>query len=228
MIKKLLQPLALGVILLLAACAESSYETHQTYFFPQYPGGMNFYADQESDTIHLISLDSWTARSATSWLKVSPESEKIPAGYIGDTRLTITSEKNTTGKNRIGWIEVKSYSNLGMIINQSHWLNITMPRPTYNMAPDFSTKEATFKMHLFPHTSDTTIVFKVYQNDATLSSNAEWLVPQTDKFEKGEHKVSLSITPNSGNTERNATLTLTSGGISTPINIVQLTESNEQ
>lgn len=228
MMKKLFQPLALGIILLLAACAESGYETHQTYFFPQYPGGMNFYADQESDTVHLISLDSWTARSATSWLKVNPESEKIPAGYIGDTRLTITSEKNTTGKNRIGWIEVKSYSNLGMIINQSHWLNITMPRPTYNMAPDFSTKEATFKMHLFPHTSDTTIVFKVYQNDATLSSNAEWLVPQTDKFEKGEHKVSLSITPNSGNTERNATLTLTSGGISTPINIVQLTESNEQ
>ena len=64
MMKKLFQPLALGIILLLAACAESGYETHQTYFFPQYPGGMNFYADQESDTVHLISLDSWTARSA--------------------------------------------------------------------------------------------------------------------------------------------------------------------
>ena len=228
MIKKLLQPLALGVILLLAACAESSYETHQTYFFPQYPGGMNFYADQESDTIHLISLDSWTARSATSWLKVSPESETIPTGYIGGTRLTISAEKNTTGENRTGWIEVKSYSNLGMVINQSHWLNISLPRPIYNMATDFSTKKATFKMNLFPHTSDTTIVFKVYQNDATLSSNAEWLVPQTDKFEKGEHKVSLNITPNTDNTERNATLTLTSGGISTPISIVQLAKSNEE
>lgn len=227
MMKKNLHLLVTSALLLLTACTESNYEMHQTYFYPQHPGGMNFFADQLSDTVHIVSFDSWTARSATSWISVSPESEEVPAGYIGDTRLTIKTEANTTGKNRSGFFEVKSYSNIGMAVNQSHWLNIEHPRPIYNAAVDFSDKVASFKMDVFAHTADTTITFTVYQNAATLVSDADWFVPKAGSFEKGKHEVSITVTPNTSNQERTAKLTLTSGGISTPIQIIQQAKKEE-
>ncbi|MBQ5909468.1 MAG: hypothetical protein IIW85_03980, partial [Bacteroidaceae bacterium] len=55
-------PLLVSVIALcFAACTESSYEYHQTYFYPQQPGGKMMYADQTLDTTRVISYDSWTA-----------------------------------------------------------------------------------------------------------------------------------------------------------------------
>lgn len=227
MIKKSLYFLLTSALLLLTACTENKYEVHQTYFYPQYPSGMNFFADQQSDTIHVVSYDSWTALTATSWLSISPESEEIPVGYIGNTRLTIKAETNTTGKNRTGFLQVKSYSNIGMMINQSHWLNIEHPRPIYNASVDFASKEATFKMNLFAHTADTTLIFTVYQDAATLVSDADWFVPKAGSFEKGKHEVSITVTPNTSNQERTAKLTLTSGGISTPIQIVQQAKKEE-
>lgn len=225
--KKSLYFLVACTLLVFTACTESKYEVHQTYFYPQHPGGMNFFADQEIDSVHVISYDSWAAQTATSWLSLSPQSQEVPYGYIGNNRLIIKAEPNTTGKNRTGFFEVKSYSNIGMMVNQSYWLNIERPRPNYNTTVDFATKEATFKMNVYAHTADTVVTFTVYQDAATLSSDAQWFQPKTGTFAKGKHEVSITVEPNASNQRRTATLTLTSGGISTPIQIVQAAKGEE-
>ena len=71
------------------------------------------------------------------------------------------------------------------------------------------------------HANDTTIIFKVYQDGATLSSSAEWITPDSTSFSKGLHKIKVSYTGNNTNAKRNATLTLTSAGVSTDIIVSQ-------
>ena len=61
--KKLIASLLPCAALALASCGDSNYEFHQTFFSPLKINGMDFFADQQSDTIHLLSLDSWTLAS---------------------------------------------------------------------------------------------------------------------------------------------------------------------
>lgn len=53
--KKITLSLLAVLALLVAACDNGSYELHQTFFYPQRPGGMVLYADQESDTVRLYA-----------------------------------------------------------------------------------------------------------------------------------------------------------------------------
>ena len=64
--KKLIASLLPCAALALASCGDSNYELHQTFFSPLKINGMDFFADQQSDTIHLLSLDSWTLASTAS------------------------------------------------------------------------------------------------------------------------------------------------------------------
>lgn len=232
---KKIAPLAIcGIALLAAACSESSYEVHQTYFYPQQPYGMKLYADQPSDTIRLISMDSWTISPQADWISVSPSSMDVPANDGSNTRLTVSVEPNTTGKNRRGQFHVSSYDNIGMTVNQYSWLNIIRPSASISQGSqpadinsDFENSTATFSMNIPATVTDTTVIFRVYRDNATLTSDAEWFKPAETTFSAGRHEVDITVQPNGTTASRTATLILTSAGISTPIAVKQAGKAAE-
>lgn len=219
----LLPCLALG----LASCGDSSYEVHNTYFYPLQSSGIRVYADQQTDTIHLISLDSWTAQSSVSWMTVSPTSATASGTAFTDTRMTLTFEDNATGSIRYGAINVESYSTLGMPVFQYSWLNITRPAAVYYTTEDDVNRKASFPMSIAAAAADTTLIFTVYQDGATLASDADWAVPGTTTFEAGTHTVPLSVAANAADSSRTATLTLTSGTVSSQITLTQAAREDE-
>ena len=66
------------------------------------------------------------------------------------------------------------------------------------------------------------VIFTTYANNATLTSDAEWLTPVEENFANaGRHVVNINCEANPTEVERSATLLLTSNGITTPITITQ-------
>lgn len=218
----LLPCLALG---LFTACGDSSYEVHNTYFYPVQASGVRVYADQPTDTIHLISLDSWTATSSVDWMTVTPASFTA-TGSFNDTRLTMNFEDNNTGEVRYGYIQVDSYATLGKLVFQYPWLNITRPSAVYYTEDitESDSQMATFYMNLDAAAADTLVAFTVYQDGATLQSDAAWAVPDSTTFSAGSHSIGLTIAANETDSARTAKLTLTSGTVSTTITLNQAVE----
>lgn len=220
--KKILFVLTVGCGCLFAACGSDENEAHQTYFYPDRPGGLQLYADQTEDTLHIVSLDSWSVTPSADWLSVSPEAENIPSGYILDRRMDISATPNVTGKNRAAVLSVKAYEHtLSVPVSQASWLNVIHPQGEIDMTADFETRRPSFVMNLKPTTTDTTIVFKVYEDGATLQSADPWIVPEARLFEAGEHSVRLTVESNPAPQDRRTKLTLTSAGISTEIEMKQ-------
>ncbi len=219
--KKLLFALFPCAALLLAACEEAKYEIHQTFFYPQMSQGMKVYADQQSDTIRLLSLDSWTLASSTpEWLTVTPNECTINAGSSANTLLTLTMEKNMTGQSRRGSIDVRSWDNISMPVVQVSWLNISQPSSETDNFNDL-TKKASFEMSLEALAQDTAVVFTVYQDEATLTCQSDWVEVETENFAAGKHRAKISVYANPTKDGRSTNLVLTSGGISTDIAITQ-------
>jgi len=220
---------ALGLsALLLAACSESSHEFHQTFFYPTNPAGRMVYADQESDTLRLVSYDSWTISSSAEWLSVSPASLTIGPATGVSQKLDIKTAPNATGKNRTGYLTVNSYFTIGTSIRQTYWLNIEKPTVGLsaqgNAAPTatsaFEDYTADFHMSLKADTTSAEVVFTVYKDGATLTTPDTWITLPSDTYDEGRHTVKFTFGKNTG-PARQATLTLTSNGVSTPIRVTQ-------
>ncbi len=215
-----------GAVVALASCGDSTYEVHQTFFYPQIPGGMQFYADQTYDTLHVYSLDSWTAALTQDWLDVTPKSYTVAPMTNADTRLTVTTAPNTTGEVRTASLVVSSYDVISMGITQYPWLNIIFPNAIYDNGDPIGDNDPTqlsarFELPLRATTSDTTVVFRVYQDNATLQSDADWLTPEETTFSAGRDTVRLTVTPNQTAATRTGRLTLTSAGVSSVITVTQ-------
>ena len=228
--KKVFHLLISVMVLCFAACTESSYEYHQTYFYPQQPGGKMMYADQTLDSTRVISYDSWTAQTTADWLSLTPAEQNIPAGYGMNTLVKLTCAPNTTGETRHSAILLKSFGSLAMDVYQTAWLNIIWPTAIYTNKPeaagDASTgtvmdKQVSFVTTLSADSTSMKVKFRVYADGATLQSNASWLVHKDTVYAAGTHEALLSVEPNAFAVSRTATLTLSSNGVSTPIKVTQ-------
>ena len=217
---------------LFTSCSESEYEFHQTYFNPQLPEGKVLYADQTNDSTRVISYDPWIAvctfnNGSNAWFSISPtECKFIQGQQFASTRIDITASPNTTGKVRYGYIAVSSFDVIKMPVKQTSWLNITYPFGEIkefdeegNSIPE-EDRQVTFSGKV-PASNQFNIEFTVYSNDATLTSDAEWLKPSTTTFAAGYHSVAIVAEANPNKVERTANLILTSNGVSTPITITQ-------
>ena len=71
------------------------------------------------------------------------------------------------------------------------------------------------------------VEFKVYADDATLTSNVDWLTPAMTSFSAGKYVVAIVANENELTQPRTGVLTLTSNGISTPITITQAKANNK-
>lgn len=228
MTKKILSLAWTVLSLALVACDGSEYEMHQTYLNKS---SVTCYADQTTDTLSVFSYDSWSLTTNDTWYSVSQTGYTVPDGYFANIPVVITMPANTTGENRSGTITVKeSYDNQEFVasVYQYGWLNIITPNGTITGSTDQPFKEwkKTFSVSLKHSTTSYSIKFQTYADGATLTSDAEWVVPETTTFAtKGIHTVALTLTPNTGDTARTATITLTSNGVSTPITITQQAEA---
>ena len=84
---------------------------HTTYFYPVRPNGMEFYADQVSDTTVVVSTDDWTAAVRNligdeGWLKITPEKASVAAGGMLYQTMKFQFSANKTGKARQAQVEV--------------------------------------------------------------------------------------------------------------------------
>ena len=214
----------LALVLALAACTEGSYEHHASYFYPQRPDGQLLYADQTMDTTLIYSLDSWQATKEGDWFSITPESFEVRPGVSIFTKMTFTTTPNTTGKGRTGLVTIHAYHTISQSLYQTPWLNITYPFAQYTKGEDhtFATRKATFRMALLSSATSSQVRFTTYAENATLTSNAEWVTPEKTIFlAPNNYEVKLTIQPNKSKDPRTAQRTLTSAGISTPIIVEQ-------
>ena len=212
------------LVIALAACTEGTYERHESYFYPQRPDGQLLYADQTMDTTLIYSLDSWQATKEGDWFSITPESFEVKPGVSIFNKMTFTTTPNTTGKGRTGLVTIHAYHTISQSLYQTPWLNITYPFAQYTKGEDhtFATRKATFRMALLSSATSSQVRFTTYAENATLTSNAEWVTPEKTIFlAPNSYEVKLTIQPNKSKDARSAQLTLTSAGISTPITVEQ-------
>ena len=212
------------LVIALASCTEGSYERHESYFYPQRPDGQLLYADQTKDTTLIYSLDFWTATKEGDWFEMTPTSYEISPTASVATKMTFTTTPNNTGKGRKGLVTIHAYHTISQSLYQAPWLNITYPFAQYTEGEDktFVTRQATFRLSLLSSATSSQVRFTTYAENATLTSNAEWITPKKTNFlAPNSYEVPLTVQPNKGKEPRTAQLTLTSAGISTPIIVEQ-------
>ena len=216
--------LAGAITCLLTACVENTFETHNTHFEPLLPHGMEFYADQNYDSIKVFSYDPWTAKTEgpDSWFSINPDHCDARPGSSALTRIDVKMPQNTSGKNKKGYIVVNTYDNnsISMAVSQHSWLNIMYPTP-YITGDTYEEKTATFPLRVLAGEKQTEITFQVFQEGATLTSDADWISFTTSTFSPGVHSLKLDLQPNTDKEKRQANLTLTSGEISSTIKVTQ-------
>ena len=226
--KKLFLSLAAVLGLLsMNSCGNDEYEVHQTFFFPLTSEGTVAYADQLSDTIRLYSLDSWTLKTTDTWLTATPNEASTSNGKAINTLITFGYEANTTGHPRRAYAQAYTFDVITRPVTQYSWLNIRRPAAiTTNVGEvqDIKDMKVAFPMDLKYTAADTSVVFTVYQDNATLKTTDEWIHLAGETFDAGDHTVKVRVDANNGTTARNGVIRLTSGGISTDILVRQGTE----
>ena len=212
------------LVIALVSCTEGSYERHESFFYPQRPDAQRLYADQTQDTTLIYSLDSWTATKEGDWFSLTPESFEVRPGVSIATKMTFTTTPNNTGQGRVGRVTIHAYHTISQMLYQTPWLNITYPfaQETEGEDQTIVTRKATFRLSLLSDATASMVCFTTYAENATLTSDAEWLIPEKTIFlAPNSYEVKLTIQPNKDKNPRTAQLTLTSAGISTPITVEQ-------
>ncbi len=188
-----------------ASCNDEDTGYHSTYFSPLNSGNKELFADQTTDSVTVISYDTWTASVNADWLtltlggKTAPFTVEVPDGYVSRTVMTLTMQPNTTGKVRSTPVSAASSSDkigtvqLGVV--QYPFLKITNPSVS-RITTSTGATEYTFAMtgvakdgyyHAFDSQGKETktqpsVSFTVFADGATLTSGSDWItiVPQTD------------------------------------------------
>lgn len=207
----------------LSAGCDSEYSVHSISFIDNATGSIGLYADETSDSCGIQAYDSWTASSGdTTWLTCTPTSVTVPSGYVSMEWFYVAATPNTTGQNRSAFIDVDSYYDLRLYVQQSANLNIGHPTGTSVEGTDVQS----FTLAVNPLGARDSISFTVYADGATLGGTPNWLTLTDSVFEKGAHTVYVDVVANWTGNNRSATLTLTSAGVSNDIQITQSVPTN--
>lgn len=219
----ILSALAAGV-LSMTSC-KSNFEQHIMQFSPAQPQ-MMVYADQTTDTTHVISTDPWSLTSNASWLTVTPNNFKPHIqGGLYNTKITLAVPLNTQRLTRSTFFEVKGNNTIVMRVDNVGWLNISTPNATYkDNNNDGLADRAHYATKVDAKATTLPFYFTTYTNGAVVQSNAAWIqIPTTASapLAAGYHPLKLTVAQNTAHTERSAQITLTSAGITDTINVTQ-------
>lgn len=220
---------ACGVASFLASCVNEP-EAHQLTPLEQ---PFVLYADQTEDSLRFYTYDSWTVTPLVDWISIDgPSHSEINYNYMKRylCRLIVSLKPNTTGKTRKGSVLVQSYDYCySAPFVQLGVLNVSHPRYTVDsyldvqsLIPDVAHYVLTDSAYW---TSDS-ICFTV-QNSWELAFVGEaapdWVSLDRVVGSSGKSKVNLTLAKNTDTENgREATLRLTSGGVSNTITVRQL------
>ena len=198
------------------------------------------YADQTTDTLNIISSDSWTASQSSNWLSMEYNKYDNKSAGGASKMVPLTLLPNTTDQVRGTYIKVTSNKkSLSRSKIQVYWMNIIRPRATYTgethnpgnwtMSDNITDLKASFSLTDSASVDRDSILFYLYDKSATLQSNVDWITIENSEFTRPEgdavrlKKAYYRLNRNTTNTNRTAVLTLkSSNGVSTPITITQL------
>jgi hypothetical protein len=214
-----------------SSCLEDKNELH--FFAMPVPNGpeAKLYADQERDSMVIVSTDSWVLTPQKGdWMDFSQTSLDIKPGYQATTVIDLAFPANDTGENRSveAWVKADGRSYMKKF-TQVSYMNIQRPDMTLTPgeeAPEYPEFELTDSSYV---TKDS-IIFISYAKKIEIASNAEWLVPertvierQQDTKQPRKYTVLLALEPNNTQEKREAELVLsTSNNCLTVIKVHQL------
>lgn len=234
---------AIALTVSLASCGDSTDENYTFGFAKGSTTMLTTYADQTTDSTFIRSTNNWTLNKPQSeWLSASYNGQPAPLSvshnsfYGQDFRINYLFSANTTGEERTATITFTCNAGkldgttLGTIVVQKPYLNILQPAAE----ADQQTKKVSFTLNV-PSKGQTAsgtkpqVMFLVYADGATLTSSDEsWLKVESGNqttagvyAKNAQQTVNLAISENTLPEPREATLTLTSNGVSTPITIHQ-------
>lgn len=181
-----------------------------------------YYADQQADSLEIVSTDSWKSNTACEWIKFKktmlPSFSQIVNYVYGNEVMSteaIIIEPNTTGKNRNTIIQFDANNRtVGLAVSQMGHINII--DPMLSQTPDQG-----FIKTIDAKATSTTTTFNTYA-PARLQTTTEWISVPDEQFETGRHTATITIQPNTTGIERTAIVTLVSTtGAKTDIIIMQ-------
>lgn len=199
--------------------------------YPLSTGPTVTYADQTVDSFTIVSTKSWNASVTSNWTTLNPlyNSRNQPGTTIINTTCPIYFAINTTGQIRTSTlIASNGEHSVGRSYLQAYWLNITKPAvafansQTSDNAAGTAYDGAYFTLQVPYDSVKSSINFQIFASSATLTTDADWIMPKQQQCQKGTNSIALSFSPNNTNAERKAVYTLTtSNGISNIITFVQ-------
>ncbi len=231
-------------VALLAACDKEN--SNHTIFF-SYPAGAYgvAYADQETDSVVIVTFDSYQASTDVDWITIDPDLEymKIQNSYwyMWEIPIPLTFDANTTGETRMGIISIHNFGDgwdrtVQTLFLQMGWLNITHPAPTYQYytVQNSDTIPANYPMTATFELTDTatqvrdSLTFIAY-DDWTVTCKSDFVKLENATGSAGECKVDITLVDaNETAAERTAELILTSRGVSSTIKLTQTPEPEEE
>ena len=224
-------------VLLISSCSKESFEWHQTYITtnPATSGTEIIYADQEQDSIFIMSTDSWTAKTqnTSDWFFIERKSFTIPNGYQYSVKNVIYTDANTTGTARDEQIIVTANGqNYYKSIKQVPFIDITLPSSEYSTSDDVNTVK--FSSTVESTATSDSIIFNLRNSGATLTTEDEWITISDPTFDNGSKakptkcKTVITFTKNSSTEPRQATVKIkTKNGVTTNVTITQKGKKEE-
>lgn len=222
--------------LLLASCDSNG---GSDYHYLDIPGSSVIFADQERDTVNIISTDSWTASEDADWMELAYNSYEAN-GNSTSRMVPISVQPNLTGKARGAYVRVKSN---GRSLNKSkvqvYWMNIVRPQPVYTddshhsgswvLGDNLDALSVSFEMTDSAYVERDSIRFYLYDTAATLSTTADWVTILNNQFTRPDGDLVrlktavFTLTPNNTGADRSALFTLRSAnGVTTQVKLTQL------
>lgn len=230
----LLLPTLIGLLLLGSCNSDSETNFHRLALSPTHYGEIRWYADQTTDTLRLVSTDSWHLDLAyrtpadSTRLLFAPRRFDLPAATpTGQTLpLIVRLAPNTLGRTLAGTLTLTAATPVLRPIEvrffQFPHHNVDYPTAQYDDATESTVFAENYRA------ADTTayLRFTLYDRDTpthSLTSDASWLVVPDSLAQPGpgRHQVKLAMRPNLNLPARTAHLSLTAGGVTTRISYTQ-------
>lgn len=230
----LLLPALIGLLLLGSCNSDSETNFHRLALGPTVNGEIRWYADQTTDTLRLVSTDSWhldlTYRTPadSTRLLFAPRRFDLPAATTAAQTLPLVVRlaPNTLGRTLAGTLTLTAATPVLRPIEvrffQFPHHDVDYPAAQYDDATEGTYFAANYRA------ADTTayLRFTLYDRDTPthrLTSDASWLTVPDSLAQPGPglHKVTLTMRPNLHLAARTAHLTLTAGGVTTRIAYTQ-------
>ncbi len=228
--KVFIMPLMALIMTVMVSC-NNDLDQHQLAI--EHPMGSIHYADETADSIIFHTFDSYKIQSNADWIEVQGKlSNSIKYDYMKIYRIKndVLLKPNTSGKLRIGTVQVDSYEYTTHAYYFQHgFLNIQHPEYKVEKYYENSTfpETVTFTLENKSDVVNDSIVFDVANNwsvEFVEGSDNSWLTFDKAQGFKGKNKVTLTLQPNSTDDARETKLVLTSGEVSNLVTVRQLSK----